>query len=319
MPTVTIFAPQLCHQLETVAYFLDFEGRFQVRLATSDEGKEGSEHQWSFHRAVQFGAIEIADFHKARTSDVLIFCLVRHGRLDESLTAWRRGSSRVYYLLSAPGCPYSWRDWARETVRSFPEYLSAKRIGFAPYVHPHFLTNPAWRKAAFEVVEPARTRKWRIGFMGNRHPPERARRLAQCKAVLSNLDVSSYWNEYGSPGETRGSSWGPMEYIQRLSDTDFCISPPGWGLCYTHRTIEALLRGSIPIIEDPCLYDLPLQDSKNCLVAEADDWQRTIKRAINMPETEILRMRQNINELRENRLIFRRAAERFYNQLSERN
>ncbi len=57
-----------------------------------------------------------------------------------------------------------------------------------------------------------------------------------------------------------------MEYMGTLSDMDFCISPPGWGLQWTHRTIEALMRGSMSIIEDPQIYGLELLDGENCIV-----------------------------------------------------
>ena len=241
MLTVTIFAPQVSPPVETVAYFLAIDRACRVRLATSFEGDERIVHPRGLRRIRGVGCIELSCCEPASNSDLLVFSLVQHGRISEKFAPWRERANSAVYLSSAPGCPFGWREWAREAVRSFPHYLSARRIRFAPYVHPQFLTNSEWNQAAFGSVDIDKRRNARIGFMGNRNPPERICRLAQCKDALVRAKDRTYWNEYGGPGET-GSSLGPIEYMEALSDLDFCISPPGWGLCYAHRTIEALVR-----------------------------------------------------------------------------
>src|SRR5262249_51778236 len=93
-----------------------------------------------------------------------------------------------------------------------------------------------------------------------------------------------------------------------------CISPPGWG-AFTHRTIEALVRGSIPIIEDPRVYGLELRDNDNCIIARPDDWGAAVQRALKMDEEEIRRIRRNVIGLREKQLLDDRAVEHFESQL----
>jgi hypothetical protein len=91
-------------------------------------------------------------------------------------------------------------------------------------------------------------------------------RLAQCKAALAGAESRVKWHEYGGWESSVPRGIEPMDYVQVLSDMDFCLSPPGWDW-YTHRTVEALVRGSIPVIEDPQVYGLDLADGENCIVA----------------------------------------------------
>jgi hypothetical protein len=315
MLTVTVFAPQVFHLIETVAHFLAIDGACRVRLATTFEGDERTEHPWALRRIRQVGHIEVSGYETAHYSDILIFSLVQHGRISEKFAPWRERARSVLYLSSACACPFGWREWVREAVRSFPHYLHARRIKVAPYVHPQFLTNSEWSKAAFGSVDIDRRRKFRLGFIGNRNPPERISRLAQCKGAIVGAKGQTYWNEYGDAEATGPRGLGPIEYMDALSDMDLCISPPGWGLCYAHRTIEALARCSIPIIENPQLYDLELRDDENCIVAKPDNWGAAVRRALDMTEADIVRMRRNVVALREERLLPARGIQRFRTQL----
>jgi hypothetical protein len=323
MRVVTFFAPELCDAVETMAYFLATEeAACHVRLATKLEGGERTEHPWVLGRISQFGGIEIAPYDEMpKYSDVLVFYLVRHGRISNKFDPWRARAKSAVYLLASEG-PVSWPDWLRETVRSFPHYLRARKITFRPYIHPGLIANSEWFKASLGPIDIDDRRRWRLGFLGNRQPPERIARLAQCKDAFVGAENRVNWHEYehnyGGLELNRRARFEPiepMDYMRALSDMDFCVSPPGWGQQWTHRTIEALVRGAIPIIEDPQVYGLGLRDAENCIVARPDDWGAAVRRALDVSEAETRRMRRNVVALREEQLLPKRAIDHFRSQV----
>src|SRR4029079_3675686 len=123
---VTLFAPQLWDAVETMGYFLAEDGAYRVQLATSLEGDEKSAHPWVLDRMRKFGGIEILRYDGApQGSDILIFYLVRHGRISEQFRSWRNHAKSLICLSASEG-PVGWRDFLREAIRSFPHYLGAQ-------------------------------------------------------------------------------------------------------------------------------------------------------------------------------------------------
>lgn len=314
MKFVTLFFPELFNTVETMVYFLASDPGMHIRLATSFDGDEKSEHPWALRRIREFGGVEVVSYNRRyEQSHVLAFYLARDAAISSELKGWRAGASSTVYL-SRNNRSGGWRDVARELVRSFPHYLGARRIEFAPYIHPGLMANRDLLAACFSVLDPEVPRRWRVGFLGNRQPPERARRLAQCREALVGSAHCAKWHEYGGWESSGSRGIEPAEYIEVLSQIDFCLSPPGYDW-YTHRTVEALVRGAIPILEDPDVYELGLVDGENCLVAARNDWSSAVKRALRMADTDVLRMRRNVFFLRSKRLTPQKASERFNSQL----
>jgi hypothetical protein len=309
---VTFFAPELFHAIETMVYFLAIGEVCRVRVATRLDGDETTEHPWVLGRMREFGGVEITHCDEPAESDIFIFQLIRHGRISKELAPWRARAQSAAYLWPSEGPPNR-GDWWRETIRSFPHYLWARKIALRPYIHPQLFANPKWRQSSFEPIGADVPRRWRIGFLGNRQPAERTARLVQCKEALIGVDRVQ-WHEYGDGATNEPRGIAPMEYVTALSEMDFCISPPGWSW-YTHRTIEALVRGSIPIIEDPQVYGLALRDNETCIIARADNWGATVRRALKISEADILRMRRNVIALRERQLLPKRVIEHFRSEL----
>src|SRR5262249_52044528 len=126
MMVVTLFFPELCHPVETMAYFLARQPGVRVRLATSFEADEKSEHPWSLRRIQAHGEIEVVAFDgEAQSSDLLLFYLARSARISGKLSAWRARARSAVYLSRNEG-PRGWKDLAREAVRSFPHYIGAR-------------------------------------------------------------------------------------------------------------------------------------------------------------------------------------------------
>ena len=345
-PVVTFFAPSLGHMTETMAYLLVQDDACRVRVVTRTDGDERSEHPWCLNRLRSHGGIEIVNLGSAaEPSDLLLFPLVVRERMQVALPDWR-ALARDAAFLPATNEFSTIGDRLREMVRSFPHYLGARfavfpgrrplsgrwqfllqrPVFYAPFIHPHFLTNTDWLAAATAPVRPQTQRRFRIGFLGNLQPPERSGQLAQCHQALVDASVSivgpdlerssgrsAVWIVYGDGRNTKGLN--PRQYTAVLSDMDFCISPPGWGRNWTHRTVEALVRGAIPVLEDPELYDVGLKDGETCVLVRNGDWAGATRRALAIPDDGIIVMRRAVMGLAQRNLTVERMAARLRSQL----
>lgn len=135
----------------------------------------------------------------------------------------------------------------------------------------------------------------RVSFVGSRDPGRRGAALDQIDRFLDASGARArhadriMWRVYSDaePGALPES-----EFVDILSNSDFTLAPPGHSLI-THRPIEALLRGSIPIMNaaEAPLYEIRLRDGENCLLVRNGDWAAAVSRALDMSEDEIARMR----------------------------
>ena len=339
---VTFFQPDMCHSVETMALFIADDPCRKVRVVTSlASGVETTEHPWCVRRLAGDRRIEVTDLAApAQSSSLLVFDLIRRGRMPAALRPWLDRAAAAAFRPEQDR--YGSRaDAVRELVRSFPFQLRARigiferephwldlrfglqrRIRYARTVHPQYLSQPAFRAAMFGPVEPA-PRRFRVAFMGNRQPPERAARLeAMMRALTSDPrvgivreypsarrgDLEAMWLEYGTADTASGLD--PVTYTRALGDSDFCLSPQGWSR-WTHRTMEALARGTIPVIEDASLYALDLRDGENCILVAREDWAAALRRCLDMSAEQIAGMRQRVLLLREKRLFPEIAGREF--------
>jgi len=175
-------------------------------------------------------------------------------------------------------------------------------------VHSNFLEDAELYQQLFAFQwEPQGTRKYKFNFIGNRNPNWRTEIINQIKqkleaeqiSVMTDADLDQnfsdiLWIEYGDkPGEKRGVS--PQQYLKCLLDSDFTLSPPGYSRL-THRLVEALVLGSIPVLheEELEIYDLGLKDQYNCLTVKKQDWVATIQEIMAIEQEKIQEMRHNI-------------------------
>ena len=344
----TLFAPILNgHLVETIAFYLTYSG-CRARIVTNFQGNENSEHRWSLQRLRKTDCELVEIGSPPQESDLLVFSLIRRGRIPDELPAWRAKSAAAAFLLS--DIRYGeFKDRLRELLRSWPHYLDAslaiyqhspkarwrnfpfyrqRAVYFTPYLHPQYFVSAELSNAFSEVIS-AEQRRFRIGFLGNREPPRRAEQLAQCRQAIGDAGIKMIGPELGPPDRENqavwivygGAEWAglhgidPTAYLGILSDMDFCISPPGWGQWWTHRTIEAIVRGSVPIIADPHLYNIGLRDGENCIVVNNDDWREATRRALAMPQSEVMRLRSSVLALREKHLTPDSVAKNFCSQL----
>jgi len=144
-----------------------------------------------------------------------------------------------------------------------------------------------------------------VNFVGSRDPAERGRILdsvhrffvsPSSQAVDREPPKTMLWRAYSDAEPA--AALAATEFIDVLGRSDFTLAPRGYSLV-THRPVEALLRGSIPVLSrtELDLYDLDLADGVNCLAAPPNAWPETMERIIAMSEREIINMRQNVRVL----------------------
>jgi len=189
-------------------------------------------------------------------------------------------------------------------------------IGFD--VHSQFLHNQdLFRAMHARDWEPESRRSILANFLGSQDSESRKRALDSVRPwfVRSGGDQyripdgkSMFWHEYSDAAPI---GLEPTEFVRRLTDSDFTLCPRGYSLV-THRPMEALLRGSIPVlaVSELDLYGVELADGENCINVPEDGWPETIRRLATMGEAEVVRMRRNIFAMFDGSLNYDAIAKR---------
>ena len=181
------------------------------------------------------------------------------------------------------------------------------RVGFD--VHSKFLhVDSLFRQIHVLDWTVGGSRAIRVSFVGSRDPGRRGAALDQIDRFLDASGARArhadriMWRVYSDaePGALPES-----EFVDILSNSDFTLAPPGHSLI-THRPIEALLRGSIPIMNasEAPLYEIRLRDGENCLLVRNGDWAAAVSRALDMSEDQIARMRAAALAMHESKLRY---------------
>lgn len=173
-------------------------------------------------------------------------------------------------------------------------------IGFD--VHSQFLHNDD----LFEAMhardwDPDERRPILVNFLGSQDPESRKRILDSLRPLFRSPDEGApfvttgktlFWHEYSDASPI---GLPPSEFVRRLTDSDFTLCPRGYSLV-THRPMEAMLRGSIPVLaaSELDLYGIELIDGENCIGVPEGGWPETIARLASKSEAEIVRMRRRI-------------------------
>ena len=214
------------------------------------------------------------------------------------LRPWRRKIDRVLYKDGYyPMDLYRFR-WPRASV------------GFD--VHSQFLEDPeAYRQIHAADWEAGTRRPILANFLGSRDPRPRKILLDKVRPLMfpegenesqARVGKTWFWHEYSdaAPGGLQR-----REFVDILTTSDFTLCPLGYSLL-THRPMEALLRGSIPVLDthELDLYTIDLQDMKNCIAAPGGDWTGTIERLLSLDEERIAEMREYIGSMRDSLLDY---------------
>jgi len=185
-------------------------------------------------------------------------------------------------------------------------------------VHSQFLRDSElFRMIHAQDWDPAARRPVLANFVGSRDPRVRARILDAVRPVLqpgeegssARPGKSAVWHEYTDASPV---GLGPIEFVKTLTRSDFTLCPRGYSLV-THRPIEAMLRGSIPVLasNELDLYGIELADSENCIAVGDGRWEESMRRIARIKEHELIRMRKNIRALFDEHLNYDAMAKRF--------
>ncbi len=186
-------------------------------------------------------------------------------------------------------------------------------------VHSSFLLDARLREMMFaHDWEPSHSRPYRLNFIGTPSPDSRARILQDLEAALSRRGerVARVPEQSGDILWLNGVAVSGDRFCRFLTDSDYTLCPPGH-IRLTHRVIEALLRGSIPILhaDELPLYDLNLESGINCIAVSPAKWDETVAAAINADLKTKIRMRTAILQMREKYLTIAASNRRICRSL----
>lgn len=147
-------------------------------------------------------------------------------------------------------------------------------------------------------------RPLRANFLGSRDPAVRSRILDSVEPYFREIGAGPRlaWHAYS---DAQPAALGPEDFLRVLSESDFTLAPPGYSRV-THRPVEALLRGSIPVLnaDELDLYDLGLADGVNCIAVPSGGWPAAMERLLGMDAATITGMRRNIEAMLDTRVAY---------------
>ncbi len=85
----------------------------------------------------------------------------------------------------------------------------------------------------------------------------------------------------------------PAKWPAVMRQCDFAFCSPGHER-NTHRVVESLLQGVIPILGCPEEYELGLRGGVNCVVVRNGLWQEVLRRALQLDLHTTARMRSSV-------------------------
>jgi hypothetical protein len=192
-------------------------------------------------------------------------------------------------------------------------------IGFD--IHSQFLLD----EASFSSIHaldwsPETSRPILVNFLGSQDPLIRKHILDSVRSFFTSRELGGgsspktmFWHEYS---DASSGGVGPSDFLRVLSHSDFTLCPPGYSLI-THRPMEALLRGSIPVLHENelDLYDIGLIDGVNCIAVPRDQWATTMYKLRDYGEDEVIRMRFEILAMHKDRISYPASSKRMRNNL----
>jgi hypothetical protein len=238
-----------------------------------------------------------------------------HSRLEALQLQWKEIRTLKHWLSNVDRVAYKDGYYPIDFYRIFkPRSV----VGFD--VHSQFLHEE-------ELFKAIHTNDWKtdasrsilVNFMGSQDPDIRRNVLDSVRSLFlkhDNKDAKNkswFWHEYSdaSPGGI-----GPDEFIDILHNSDFTLCPPGYSLI-THRPFEALLNGSIPVLNsnELDLYDIGIADGINCIVVYDNQWSACLEKLATIEEEKIRIMRQNIKTMFAKLLNYEASAQRMCRRL----
>jgi hypothetical protein len=208
----------------------------------------------------------------------------------------------------------------RLNLRPTAMVCRAVRQGY--FAHPIFFREqPLFREMFEGDCAWQNSRAVRLVFSGNPEPASRRQLIDDVFRSVQGFPGVTLLRHYQEMAErqqtnggplalwmVRGDSSDPKWYSRQdvvppakwpgvLRQCDFVFCPPGYEK-KTHRVIESLLQGVIPILDCPEEYEIGLVDGENCLKVSAGRWKETVEHALGMTSGQVIKMRAAVMEIR---------------------
>lgn len=143
-----------------------------------------------------------------------------------------------------------------------------------------------------------------VNFLGSRDPAPRTQILDSVRSLFAsggedhlcgNGGKTMHWHEYSDAAPV---GIEPLEFVSVLSRSDFTLCPRGYSLV-THRPVEALLRGSVPVLagDELDLYGMKLVHGENCIGVAEGRWAEAVQHLSSLDEPRIVAMRSAIHAM----------------------
>lgn len=118
---------------------------------------------------------------------------------------------------------------------------------------------------------------------------------------IAQLCASGYANKFVLSDS--GSGIEPTRWLPTLAQADFFLCPPGIVMPMCHNVIEAMAVGTIPLISYPEWFHPNLEHMRNCIAFDGkDDLVAKMRLALEMPASQIAKMRAQVVEYYESHL-----------------
>ena len=194
-------------------------------------------------------------------------------------------------------------------------FKSRLAVGFD--AHSQFIHDEGlYRAMHARDWDPASRRPILANFLGSQDPDVRKRVLDSVRSLFQPAEhgtsfagsKSMRWHEYS---DAAAIGLDPREFVKVLSESDFTLCPRGYSLV-THRPIEAMLRGSVPVLStnELDLYGVDLKDGVNCVAVQDGRWREAVESLARFDESEITGMRAGIHAMFDDYLNYPAMAKR---------
>jgi hypothetical protein len=349
---LVIYSPQHNHTVETLLRLWALSEQAESLILEEPHPQaQNAEHTFGIERVKFIPRIRFQSLLAApEPSDCLLIGLqAGESALPASLAGWAKVSQQVWFLseLESRHPRYWLREWQQAgkwkwkwqvrgvitcAPRGFPTpWFFKKRVCYPNYIHPQFLGLDAFGEAMNQALARPLSRSredFVFTYLGSATPEKRFAALQTVRQTLAaqqiqvtenpdyqSLTPTAFMRYYAAPpGHATSSPLAPPAYLAVLARSIFTLCPNGWDN-YSHRVVEALACGSIPILPAPVYRYLGLQHGVNCLEVIQHQWEKAIHDALALSMEKRAFMQQSIQELRSKTLPPPLFAQKIWNQI----
>jgi hypothetical protein len=185
----------------------------------------------------------------------------------------------------------------KEDINQYRNTTRKSRILFAGNVDAYSYDNPILRTAfnvmnRFELIEFLKTNVSPSLYFEIDEINSYFEQAYNQKLVFRTFEWNSNGQRKNMHRKTAFNLWYDL-----ISSADFWLCCPGVSMPHCHNVVEAMMLGTIPILEFDQMFEPQLEDGVNCIIFKGEqDLLQKINRILELPHNEIIKMRQNVSD-----------------------